>query len=1112
MSTKFFNNIDATLMDKFHGIASAMTNFDLFHAVVGYFRSSGYFRLRKELESTQEIKILVGINIDDLFRRHDATLFFNAHSHAPEVVESYRAGLVEEIRQAHYDADTEAGITQMFDDISTGRLQMRVVADHNLHAKFYLCLPRQHNEHSDGWVIMGSSNLSDPGLGTSESPRYELNVAMKDYDDVAFCEAEFQRLWTEAVEITAADMQQARTATHLTALQPPTPYELYMKVLINAFGHMVEDSFDLDPTHYGFLDLSYQRDAVIQGYQTMMRHGGCFIADVVGLGKTPVASMIAKRFVRENGRFTRILVIMPPAMRRAWEDTFEQLEIKKYAYFVTSGSLDKVIEARDNFREPREYDLVIVDEAHNYRHDGNDTYKRLQLICKAPRANRGNLPGTRKRVLLLSATPFNNTPLDIRNQLLLFQDARNSTIDGLGDITATFSQWIADYNALQKQRGTLPHDDFVQGVDNIMEQIRHRVLEPVMVRRTRNNILHNPNYRADLDRQGIRFPEYAPLRTKRYEMEPALADLFSHTMQLLTDTPSEFNPDGQGLHYARYRAVEFFKAGVPYKGKQGHHVALLLTGIFRTHMVKRLESSFAAFKKSLHTFLDITLGMINMFEQDKVLIAPDYNVKHLQVEQEMELDEIIEYIEHKGVDRKDFVYHADDFQPELVSMLRQDAQQLRDLCTQWDAIDYDPKLELFINMLQGELFNPHENMEGKLVVFSESVDTVTYLRQQIENRLGRTDVLTISAKNRDVRRQDIVANFDANYKGDPRNDYNIILTSDVLAEGVNLHRANVIVNYDSPWNASRLMQRGGRVNRIGSRASKIYNYMFYPSKQGDEQINLYSNALIKLQGFHSALGEDSQIFSHEEIVKEFKLFNEDIRDENDERDELMRQVADLMREQPALYERIKRLPPKSRCCRSVQNAHGVAPRSTLVFLSSERRTDYVLVDAEGRTRPLTFLDAVRVLRAAPTEMPLPLEPLRDLHFMQVGRALALYHQLQEQQESTSSMKLNRGDKVVSGALKFLRTDALAAMSDGQGRELCHKLKGLVELGTFNTLPRELAALAKAQRGASPLGREEIEQAIVELADTYCPELYRDRDSRPLNVVPDIIISETFSQQ
>ena len=123
--------------------------------------------------------------------------------------------------------------------------------------------------------------------------------------------------------------------------------------------------------------------------------------------------------------------------------------------------------------------------------------------------------------------------------------------------------------------------------------------------------------------------------------------------------------------------------------------------------------------------------------------------------------------------------------------------------------------------------------------------------------------------------------------------YNIIITSDVLAEGVNLHRSNVIVNYDSPWNATRLMQRIGRVNRIGSVAPNIYNYMFYPSKQGDKEIQLYKNALVKLQGFHSAFGEDAQIYSKEEIVKEFQMFDNNVKDSIDKKIALLREVREL---------------------------------------------------------------------------------------------------------------------------------------------------------------------------------------------------------------------------
>ena len=1109
MSTKFFNNTETRLMDKFHGIASAMANFDIFHAVVGYFRSSGYFKLRKELENVSEIRILVGINIDSILSHHNANLLFTADSHTAEVVEQYRRHLIDDIRKSHYDADTEHGIMQMFDDIASGKLQLRIHATRNLHAKFYLCLPSNFSEHSDGWVIMGSSNLTDQGLGTVNDHRYELNVAMKDYDDVRYCEDEFWHLWEESVPVSIEDMQKARCSTHLDNEKPPTPYELYMKVLIDTFGNMVEDNFELDPTRYGFRDLSYQRDAVIQGYQTMIRHNGCFIADVVGLGKTPVATMIAKRFIMENGRYTRILVIMPPAMRHEWERTFKKFEISKYAWFVTSGSLDKVVDGRDNYRLPNEYDMIIVDEAHNFRNDGNTGYQYLQRICKAPRANRGRVEGLRKKVLLLSATPYNNTPMDIRNQLLLFQDARNCTIEGLGDITGSFSDWISRYKQLMRDRDTLPHDVFVKAVDKIMEEVRHRVLEPIMVRRTRNNILNYNPYRIDIEEQGIKFPKFASIRDRQYKMDDYLAHLFGRTMQILTDTPSEDNPNGTGVHYARYRAVEFFRPGVPYKGKQGKHVALLLTGIFRTHMVKRLESSFEAFKKSLHTFLNITTGMIDMFVADKVLIAPEYNVKQLQVEKEMDLDDIIQYIESKGVERKDFVYHSADFQPILLDMLREDETQLKALCDEWDAVDYDPKLELFVNMLQGELFNPRENKNHKLVIFSESVDTVNCLYRTMTERLGRTDVLRITAKNRDQERKRIAANFDANYSEKQLDEFNIIVTSDVLAEGVNLHRANVIVNYDSPWNASRLMQRNGRVNRIGSTSDLIYNYMFYPSQEGDKQIQLYSNALIKLQGFHSALGEDSQIYSHEEIVKEFELFNKNVHDENDDKLALIHEVSELHKDNPELYERIKNLPPKSRCLRSVSYCENNNDGSTLVFLASKERMDYVLVGSDDAPNRLSFMEAVKKLKAAPDEPGFPISDMEKRHFIQVNRAIELYNHMLQEQDTTVSMRINSHDKVVLGALKFLRTEAAATMSDEHGRGLCCRLQSLVEQGVYNSLPRQLGDLAKQQRSANPFSKEDLEQQIIDLAEIYCPDVEESTNNSGGNSVPDIIISETF---
>ena len=191
----------------------------------------------------------------------------------------------------------------MCEDLVSGRMQLRIHATKNLHAKFYLCLPENHNEHSDGWVIMGSSNISDSGLGVTRSPSYDLNVAIKDYDDVKFCSDEFWKLWEEAIPLTAEDIDKYQSQTYLG--YQPTPYELYIKVLIDTFGDQVEDDFTIQLPD-GVKDLKYQKDAVIQGYQMLMKHNGLILADVVGLGKIMIATMIAKRFVEAYGKNTQI--------------------------------------------------------------------------------------------------------------------------------------------------------------------------------------------------------------------------------------------------------------------------------------------------------------------------------------------------------------------------------------------------------------------------------------------------------------------------------------------------------------------------------------------------------------------------------------------------------------------------------------------------------------------------------------------------------------------------------------------------------------------------------------------------------------------------------------
>lgn len=1096
MSTKFFNNrLGNTLFDKLKGIASTMTTFDRFLAVVGFFRSSGYFKLRKELGDISEIKILVGINIDDIFRKHNkALLMLSDEDKAKEI---YNKDFKEDIINAEYAPEVENGILQMCEDLVSGRLQMRIHATKNLHAKFYLCLPQNHNENSDGWVIMGSSNISDSGLGIKQPPQYELNVAMKDYDDVKYCSDEFWTLWNEAIPLTAEDIDKYKKKTYLG--YQPTPYELYIKVLIDTFGDQVEDDFSIQLPD-GVKDLKYQRDAVIQGYQMLMQHNGLFLADVVGLGKTMIATMIAKRFVESNGKNTNILVIYPPALEDNWKDTFKLFGIYKKAQFITNGSLSKILEGRDQYKDKEDFDLIIVDEAHGFRSDSSGKYDELQKICKSPCMNTGLLKSLQKKVMLLSATPLNNRPDDLLNQLLLFQNSQSCTIDGIPNLKGFFAPLIDQYKKLMRERD---QRDVTSEVDKIYEQIRNKVIDKVTVRRTRHNILNDPDYKVDIESQGIIFPKILPPNELEYSMSHDTNDRFYETLKQLTDGESDTNPAGKGLYYARYRAVEFLKPEYRTKYKNAAHIGQTLAGIYRVHMVKRLESSFYAFKKSLRTLLNITEDMIKMFEENKVIIAPDLKVKDLQAKN-MELDEIIEYAVSKGYVAEDIVFTADAFTPKFLEMLHHDRDILKKLNADWDKENEDPKFDKFKENLTRNFFDKKINPSSKLVLFSESVDTLNYLYERLTKELGRDDVLMVTAANRNRLVQTIKENFDANYQSDSMR-YNIIITSDVLAEGVNLHRSNVIVNYDSPWNATRLMQRIGRVNRIGSLAQYIYNYLFYPSRQGDKEIQLYKNALVKLQGFHSAFGEDAQIYSKEEIVKEFQMFDNNVKDYIDKKIELLREVRDLYNNDRELYHKIKALPMKSRAMRDIGKHSG----KSVVFVSSNIKTEFYLATSKN-IETIDFLEAVEYLKAEPEELPVPFSD-DEQHYKHVNKALEKYSTEYVEAADTSSINRPDLDKTSREANKFLRT-IKQITTDSELVSQCNVLTGYINEGIYAQLPRRLKKLSREYKNDQKRIREEEYKIKVEIKGLF--EEYQTMDKEQRHDAqdisnPQIVISESF---
>lgn len=1097
-SSIFTNKGGNTLIREFEGVLQHNPCIRYLDAVVGFFRASGYFSLRPFLDGISKVRVLVGMDVDKYIAEAacHGKLFFGAEEN---VKQDCLRKVREDIENSNYRKEIEDGIFQMVQDLIDGKLELRAHPSKKIHAKIYVLYPDNFNQYTQGMAITGSSNLSGNGLGITEERQYEFNVKMTKHEDVQFAKSEFEQLWEEAkgCEISADDLKTSINSTYLKG--DVTPYDLYIKMLMEYFsGRILEadkdDPFDMPE---GYTKYDYQMDAVIEGYQKLIRYDGFFLADVVGLGKTVIATMIAKKFLIENGRdHTKILVVYPPAVEQNWKTTFKDFGIDKYANFISNGSLSKVLDEDNyNYWNADEYDLVLVDEAHKFRSHTSTAFAQLQEICKMPRMEKGNIPGYKKKVMLISATPLNNTPADLYNEIQLFQDPRCCTIDGVGNLTAFFSPLIVEFKRLRKD----PDAD-IRDFKKLAEKVRERIIKPITVRRTRTDIESVPRYNKDVNG----FPKVERPIESRYELNEHLADLFERAMQTLT----------MELKYARYRAIAYLKPEAS-KGlyDNAERVSRSLAGIRKNGLVKRLESSFNAFQVSIQKFRQANKNMIDMFESNKVFIAPDLDL-NLLLENGLSEEEIEEKLNEKAeANPKNEVFHAADFQQEYIEMLREDQAILEKMCNDWQNIsdDDDSKFAKFNELLKHEFFKAERNPEHKLVVFSESVDTVNYLKRRID----RSDVLVISSSNRSQQFKIIRENFDANYKT-KLNDYNIILTTDVLAEGVNLHRSNVIVNYDTPWNSTRLMQRIGRVNRIGSASNHIYNYVFYPSREGNREINLNQIAVSKIQTFHSILGEDNQIYSRDEIIDRnlSKLFDEALKEQKKDLNQeipFYEELLSLYRTNRREYNRIEKLSLRSRTGRESRTVDGATlSGDSLVFLKTNFRKVFFLVSENAEE--ISVLEALKYFKAKADEK--PIERIKE-HHRHVEKALAKFRTIRDmeiQQEETSGEVKGAMGAQVAVATSLL-TNFMREIEDNDLYQKVAQLKTLAERGVINYIAKRLARIQKDLRRVGAKTRITHDEALAEIiamANRYAPYyIAKEALLSEKETDAEIVLSESF---
>jgi len=934
--TFFTNEKGATLLDRFK---TTLTNVRYFDILVGYFRSTGFFSLYESFENIEKIRIVIGLSIDErsyeiIEKSRDQKEFDFESQYI--VKEKVQETVKNEIDNSDDTEEIEIGVNKFLafltadckykdEDINRGgngkKLEFRAFPSKNIHAKVYISRFND-NDRDYGRVITGSSNFSISGLIKNR----EFNVELKNISDVEFALKQFEDLWKESVDVSKEYVDTINKHTWLN--DDITPYELYLKFLYEYFQEEINTDDELDlylPD--GFKKFAYQQQAVISAKKMLEAYNGVFLADVVGLGKTYISALLAQQL---QGK---ILVICPPVLKDYWIDTFRNFGIRGYKV-ESLGKLDDILKNDIN-----DIKYIFIDEAHRFRNEMTYSYEKLHEICFG------------KKVILVSATPFNNKPDDIFSQLKLFQIPKKSLIPGLPNLTAFFNKIKSKLMSKEKS-----DPEYIHIVREVSKQIREKIFKYIMVRRTRGEIIKY--YSKDIKKQNLTFPDIKDPNRIIYKFNGVIEEVFNKTVLLL-----------KKLLYARYTPLLNLSAQLEAFDKQ-HQINIC--GFMKGLLIKRLESSFFAFKNSVSRFKYSYQHFIDMFNSGAVYISKKINVyDFLENDNEEELIKLIE----EGKGQK---YKSSEFNSDYITKLNNDLNILDEIQILWSDINVDPKLEKFID----EIKNDSQLKNNKLLVFTESKETGEYLYDKLYEYFDST-ILQFSSVggkynglkiSRALARDHIKENFDPLSKIQ-KDDIRIVITTDILAEGINLHRANVIINYDLPWNPARVLQRVGRVNRVGTKHDYIYIYNFFPTSQSDKELGLEENIKSKIQAFHDTLGEDTKYLSGEEIVSSHGLFGSDLynklndkatyqNDEGEGRSELkyLRYIQDIRDNKTELFRKIKRLPKKARSGkRNINNT-----KQLITFFRKGNLKKFFATD-ENKTKELTFFEAVDVFECSPKE-------------------------------------------------------------------------------------------------------------------------------------------------
>ncbi len=928
--------------------------------LVGYFYFSGWRELYQSLKDRNDltIKLLVGLEVDKMLGRvlevanHDDTLSND------ELADRFFASLDHALNDEALDTEEFYEQTTYFLELlNEGRLQIKKTLEPN-HAKLYLFEVKeelrtllsgnQGENESAGKFITGSSNLTRAGL----SGQNEFNVEIGDY---GWREAEkyFDDLWQTAVPITEIPERKdhlTRFIQNNTQVAQVTPFEAYTLILKSYLDLMEQKTIKPHVKRLleesGYKDYQYQTDAVNQALTIIEQYNGVIIADVVGLGKSVIAGILARNLGKRG------MVICPPSLigdrkikDSGWYKYMEDFKLHDWEIH-SSGDLEKALGYLQEHGD--DIEVIIVDEAHRFRNEDTEAYEWLSNICR------------NRIVILLTATPFSNTPADIFALLKLFIVPGKSKITLDENLEGRFASYSASFRKLsymaryykiggaKQERAEKFYDDLFDAPLPIdIKRVQRRatelaaeiraVIEPVLIRRNRLDLKNDPVYSKEVtELSEVQDPNELFFVLTRKQM--AFYD------QVLNEY---FCEDGL-FHGAIYQPYVYEEAvddeGLDEEGNRAYQQQRNLYEFMRRLLVKRFESSFGAFAKSIANFERIHERVLQFIEKsggryilDRALIEKIYQSDPDDIDDALEkfAQQLSEY---KILPKNQRIYKISDFRraEEFMAHINADLKLMRQIRRQIEELDLvqsDPKVKSLIEEIRKILSQKPAPREPKrkVIVFSEYVDTVKHLQPILEKAFPNKILSVDSGLSSAVLGQ-ILGNFDASLKTDKQeDDFQILLTSDKLSEGVNLNRAGAVINYDIPWNPTRVIQRLGRINRIGKKVFEaLYIYNFFPTEQGADVIKSKEIASQKMFLIHNTLGEDAKIFDVDETPTPAELFKRVNRNPEDEQEEstltlVRRLFLDIKSKQPELIERIKHYPPR------VKTAKAFDTNQLLVF-------------------------------------------------------------------------------------------------------------------------------------------------------------------------------------